>query len=122
MSTHKITVAGAPLDYLIPADATKVGFSRRGDSFQLDIEQTKTWTTDGLVKADYQQVTQTTVYIGLDGTVQATCVYEKDPELGKQPINVHDLSRERDALGLAKPGHSRIIHPGAGVPRPIKIK
>jgi len=118
---HKITVAGNPLDDLIPADASKVGFSRRGDSFQLDIEQTKTWSTDGAIKANYQQVTQTTHYLGLDGTLQASVVYEKDAELVKQPINVHDLQKEREQIG--KPEPSRIIHPAsAQAPRPIKIK
>jgi hypothetical protein len=122
---HKITVAGKPLDDLIPADASKVGFSRRGDSFQLDIEQTEKWTTDGAIKIEYQQVTQTTHYIGLAGSLQASCVYEKDAETVKQPINVHDLAKERARLRVAPtntPEPSRIIHPGAGVPRPIKIK
>jgi hypothetical protein len=121
MSSHKITIAGKSLDELIPADATKVGFSRRGDSFQLDIEQTKTWSTDGAIKANYQQVTETTHYLGLDGTVEASVVHEKDAELVKPPINVHDLQKEREQLG-AKPERPRIIQPGAGIPHPIKMK
>jgi len=41
--------------------------------------------------------------------------------LVKQPINVHDLQKEREQLGRPEP--SRIIHPaGVQEPRPLKIK